>query len=107
MTSSASVSSDSDRTLDQEKRESEWYLYLIRCKGGQLYTGISTDVARRFSAHQLGKGAKFLRGKAPLSLVFQQKIGSRSEALKTEALVKKLARADKESIITSGRLEII
>ncbi|PIP03342.1 MAG: hypothetical protein COX55_00975 [Zetaproteobacteria bacterium CG23_combo_of_CG06-09_8_20_14_all_54_7] len=95
---------DSDQPIDQGSRESEWFLYLIRCKGGQLYTGISTDVARRFAAHQLGKGAKFLRGKAPLVLVFQQKIGSRSEALKTEAAVKKLARADKENIISSGHL---
>jgi len=79
-----------------------WFLYLIRCKDGTLYTGITTDVDRRFAEHQTGKGAKYLRGKAPLTLVFQQKIGSRSAALKTEALIKKLSKTDKETIISAG-----
>jgi putative endonuclease len=80
----------------------EWSLYLVRCKGGHLYTGIATDVERRFAKHQSGKGAKYLRGKNPLELVFQQKIGSRSEALKIEALIKKWPKADKEKIINTG-----
>jgi len=79
-----------------------WFLYLIRCKGGALYTGITTDVDRRFAEHQAGKGAKYLRGKAPLTLVFQQKIGSRSAALKAEAAIKKLSNVDKEIIISKG-----
>ncbi|MDQ6969882.1 MAG: GIY-YIG nuclease family protein, partial [Mariprofundus sp.] len=62
-----------------------WYLYMVRCGKGQLYTGISTDVTRRFAEHQAGKGAKFLRGKGPLVLQFEQPIGSHSEALKVEA----------------------
>jgi len=82
--------------------EVTWFLYLIRCKDGALYTGITTDVDRRFAEHQSGKGAKYLRGKAPLTLVFQQKIGSRSAALKAEASIKKLSKADKETIINSG-----
>ncbi|MDQ6996003.1 MAG: GIY-YIG nuclease family protein [Mariprofundus sp.] len=77
----------------------EWYIYLIRCNNGHLYTGISTDVARRFSAHQCGKGAKYLRGKNPLELVYQKKAGSRSDALKSEALVKKMTKAAKENMI--------
>ena len=56
--------------------EIAWFLYLIRCKGGQLYTGIATNVERRFAEHQSGKGSKYLRGKTPLQLVFQKKIGS-------------------------------
>lgn len=83
----------------------EWFLYLVRCKGGQLYTGIATDVERRFAEHQAGKGAKYLRGKAPLELVFQQKIGSHSKALKLEALIKKRSRMDKEKIINTGLVE--
>jgi len=82
--------------------EVTWLLYLIRCKDGTLYTGITTDVDRRFAEHQSGKGAKYLRGKAPLTLVFQQKIGSRSAALKAEASIKKLSKADKETIINTG-----
>jgi len=83
--------------------EAAWFLYLIRCKDGALYTGITTNVDRRFAEHQSGKGAKYLRGKAPLTLVFQQKIGSRSAALKAEASIKKLPKADKETIINSGK----
>ena len=85
--------------------EVEWFLYLIRCKGGQLYTGIATHVERRFAEHQSGKGAKYLRGKAPLELVFQKKIGSRSEALKIEASIKKWPKADKEKMINTGWTE--
>ena len=72
---------------------------MIRCKGGFLYTGITTDVERRFAQHQAGKGAKYLRGKMPLELVFQRKIGSRSLALKTEFAVKKWSRAEKEAVL--------
>jgi len=75
---------------------------MIRCKGGFLYTGITTDVARRFAEHEAGKGAKYLRGKAPLTLVFQTDIGSRSDALKLEAWLKNQTKPFKENIITHG-----
>jgi len=76
-----------------------WYLYMIRCKGGVLYTGITTDISRRFAEHQAGKGAKFLRGKAPLELVYQQEVGSHSDALKLEIKTKKLTKLEKELLI--------
>lgn len=79
-----------------------WFLYLVRCNGGQLYTGITTDVARRFAEHEAGTGAKFLRGKGPLELVFSQPIGDRSEALKSEIAVKRLSRVEKERLIVNG-----
>jgi len=79
-----------------------WFLYLIRCAGGQLYTGISTDVERRLTEHTSGKGSKFLRGKAPLELVFRQAACSHSDALKAEAAIKRLSRTAKENIIRSG-----
>ncbi|MDX8381850.1 MAG: GIY-YIG nuclease family protein [Ghiorsea sp.] len=78
-----------------------WYLYMIRCKGDMLYTGITTDVSRRFSEHQAGKGAKFLRGKSPLELVYQQQAGNHSEALKLEINIKKFSKAEKEALIIS------
>jgi len=84
----------------------KWFLYLIRCKTGQLYTGITTNVQRRLTEHQCGKGAKYLRGKDPLQLVFQQEIGSRSEALKIESTIKKLPKEAKETIIRSGQYVI-
>ena len=77
-----------------------WHVYLIRTKMGQLYTGITQDVLRRFKEHQKegGKGAKYLKGKKPLKLVFHKKIGSRSQALKTEAQIKKWPKKKKEAL---------
>jgi putative endonuclease len=85
--------------------EATWYLYLIRLDSGHLYTGISTDVSRRFGEHKNGKGAKFLRGREGLELVFSSVVGDRSSALKTEVAVKKLPKQRKEALI-NGNLSI-
>ena len=79
----------------------EWTLYMIRTKNGALYTGITQDVERRFAEHAAGrkKAAKYLRGRGPLKLVFRQKIGSRSQALKAEAAVRKMSKAEKEGMV--------
>ena len=79
----------------------EWYLYMVRCRDGSLYTGISTDVGRRFAQHQEkgATGSKYLKGKGALTLVFLKKVGSRSLALKVESKVKKLSREKKERLI--------
>ncbi|MHC4777036.1 MAG: GIY-YIG nuclease family protein [Planctomycetota bacterium] len=78
---------------------SHWHIYMVRCPDGALYTGISKDVSRRFSEHRAGRGAKFLRGKGPLELVFRKPVGERSLAMKVELRVKKLSRARKEALI--------
>ena len=76
-----------------------WYLYLVRCNDGSLYTGISTDVQRRFDAHQQNRGARRLRGRGPLELVYSQPVGDHGLALKTEHMVKRLTRAEKEKLV--------
>jgi putative endonuclease len=76
-----------------------WYLYIIRCGDGSLYTGITTDVARRLVAHQAGTGAKYLRGRGPLTLAFEARIGSKALALKAERRVKALPKARKEQLV--------
>jgi len=78
-----------------------WYLYLVRTAGGSLYTGITTDVARRFSEHQAGapKGARSLRGKGPLTLEFQVSAGDRSRASRLEWQVKRWPRVRKEALV--------
>ena len=83
----------------------DWHLYLIRTRSGALYTGITTDVPRRFAEHQAGgpQGAKYLRGRGPLRLVFSQKIGARSEAQRVEMRVKKLPKAAKEALVSGRR----
>jgi putative endonuclease len=83
------------------------YLYIIRCRDGTFYTGITTDVNRRFAQHQGEKdaGSKYLKGRGPLTLVFQERIGERGLALKVEHRVKKLSKARKERLIkTPGQL---
>lgn len=84
-----------------------WFLYMIRCNDGSLYTGITTDVNRRFEEHQAydGKGSKYLRGKAPLQLVLKKKIGNRSLALKVETKLKKLTKSKKEMVV-EGKIRI-
>ena len=79
--------------------EATWYLYILRCGDGTLYTGITTDVEKRLEMHRSGKGAKYTRGKAPLELVYQEQCGGHSEALKREAAVKKLTRQQKLALI--------
>ncbi|MGI2142171.1 GIY-YIG nuclease family protein [Shewanella baltica] len=86
------------------KSSSLWYLYVVRCANGHLYTGVTTDVARRFSEHQSGsiKSAKYLRGKGPLTLMYQEQVGSHGDALRREIAVKKLSRSQKLALIESA-----
>lgn len=79
--------------------EQIWYLYILRCRDGSLYTGITTDVDKRFEAHCTGKGAKYTRGRGPLELVYREECGDHSAALKRELAVKRLQRQDKEALI--------
>ncbi|MBW1644626.1 MAG: GIY-YIG nuclease family protein [Deltaproteobacteria bacterium] len=80
---------------------------MIRCHDGALYTGISNDVPLRFEKHrEMGKqGAKYLRGRGPLKLVFQKKIGGKSAALKMEQKIKKLSKSQKEIIVQKGDID--
>ncbi len=79
-----------------------WFLYIIRCRNGQLYTGITKDIDRRFQEHLAGgtKAAKFLRGKAPLEIVYRESVGNHSQALKREIAIKKLTRQQKLALIS-------
>jgi len=78
-----------------------WYLYMVRTAGGSLYTGISTDVERRFAEHQAGapRGARSLRGKGPLELVYRAPAGNRSRALRLECRIKRWSRQRKEALV--------
>jgi putative endonuclease len=88
----------------ENEKQSPWYLYLVQCANSHLYTGITKDVPRRFSEHQQGgtKAAKYLKGKGPLTLVYQELVGSQSQALKRELMIKKLTRAQKLQLINSN-----
>lgn len=79
--------------------QSPYSVYIVRCRDGSLYTGIAIDVERRLAEHVDGnKGAKYLRGKGPLQLVFQQEIGDRSLATRVEHRIKQLSREEKMTL---------
>jgi putative endonuclease len=80
----------------------DWYVYIIRCHDGSLYTGIATDVKRRFAEQQNKSGAKYLRGRGPLTLVFKQRVGQRSRALRVERRIKCLPKQRKEALVKTG-----
>jgi len=80
-------------------KEIDWFLYMIRCGNGDLYTGISTDVNRRLKEHTRNKGAQRLKGKGPLELVYKKLIGSHSQALRVEYKIKKFKKEKKEKLI--------
>ena len=80
---------------------SDWFLYIIETANGQLYTGITTDVSRRLAEHESGKGAKYLRGKTPLTLRVTVPCADRSQATQLELKIKKLPRTQKLKFIKS------
>ena len=86
--------------------DTEFSLYIVRCADGTLYTGIATDVGRRLTEHESGvRGARFLRGKGPLEIVFSEVVGSRAASSQLEYRVKKLSRQKKLDLI-EGRTRI-
>lgn len=79
--------------------EKAWSVYILRCADGTLYTGVTTDVQRRFNAHQTGKGAKYTRGRGPLELVYREECLDKGAALKRELAIKGLSREEKLKLI--------
>ena len=79
--------------------DKKWYLYILRCADGTLYTGITTDVEARLETHRSGKGAKYTRGRGPLELVYREECEDHSQALKRELAVKAMSREVKQKLI--------
>lgn len=90
--------------MDRMTTDPFWHLYLVETARGALYTGITTDVARRLADHRAGRGAKALRGRGPLTLRHHEPVGSRSEALRLEAEIKRLPAARKRAWLTDRQL---
>ena len=76
-----------------------WYVYILRCGDGTLYTGATDDVDRRLAAHRAGRGAKYTRGRGPLELVYVEEQLDKSAALRREWEIKRLRREQKEKMI--------
>ena len=83
----------------------QWIVYILQCADGTLYTGITDDLPRRLEAHRTGRGAKYTRGRGPLTLRYTEKCEDRSHALRREIQVKKLSRHDKFMLCETYNLE--
>jgi len=77
----------------------DWSVYIILCSDGSLYTGISTDVERRFRQHSNGSGAKFFRGRQPVSIVYRENNYSHADACRRERAIKRMQRLEKWALV--------
>lgn len=75
-----------------------WCVYMLQCSDGSLYTGITNNLDARLQAHENGTGARYTRGRGPLTLVYREPCENRSEALQREAAIKRLRRAGKMAL---------
>jgi len=78
-----------------------WFVYVLRCGDGSFYTGIARDVEARLAQHARGRGARYTRGRGPLSVVHVEPAGSRGDALRREAEIRRLGRAAKAAMASS------
>ncbi|MBX4215719.1 GIY-YIG nuclease family protein [Candidatus Parcubacteria bacterium] len=80
-----------------------YYVYLLKCGDGSLYTGITLDVARRLSEHREGTASRYTRSRKAVKMLYSEKVKDRSKALKREAAIKKLTRKAKLSLIRGSK----
>jgi putative endonuclease len=82
----------------------QWHLYVLECRDGALYTGISNDVARRYAAHLAGKGARYTRLNPPQRIALVHPFADKSQALKAEYAFKRLSAATKRQLVAGSDL---
>ncbi|WP_453992568.1 GIY-YIG nuclease family protein [Bacillus nitroreducens] len=75
------------------------YFYVVECKDGSFYAGYTTDVEERLKKHNEGKGAKYTRGRGPISLLYAQEFDTKEEAMRVEYRFKRLKRSEKERLL--------
>lgn len=84
-----------------------WYVYMLRCADGSLYTGVATDVNRRVHQHNFDNrlGAAYTRGRRPVKVVYTEPVSTRSLALKREYRIRRLSRQQKETLIYKATVQ--
>ena len=82
--------------------ETMWYVYMLRCGDGSLYTGSTTDLARRLKTHNSGKGAKYTRSRLPVEYAYWEEAADKSAAFRREIAIKKLSIEEKLKLIEGG-----
>jgi putative endonuclease len=91
-----------EKNIPEQVYTATWSLYILRCRDGSFYTGVTNDIERRFREHEVGRASRFTRTRRPVVLVYQEKCGSRSQALLRECAVKSLGRQGKEDLVSGG-----
>jgi len=92
--------------MPMSKNNTTWHVYMVCCSDGTLYTGITNDLEKRIEAHNSGKaGARYTRSRRPVTLVYSEQAGSKSEAASLEYRIKKLGRLKKKELV-KGQLKI-
>ena len=81
------------------KCDDKYFVYIVKCSKGTFYAGSTNNLKKRIELHNAGKGAKYLRGKAPVMLVYAKEIKGRGNALKEEMRIKRLRRKQKEELV--------
>ncbi len=82
-----------------------YWVYILRCADGTLYTGITNDLARRIALHNDGRGARYTRGRGPVALLYREACPDRAAASRREYAIKRMSRADKLRLIAAGSSE--
>jgi len=100
------MQADTDASLMEIGRSMHWQVYILLCSDRSLYTGISTDVQRRFAQHAAGRGAKYFRGRSPQQIVYLESGHDRSSASRRELAIKKLSVAEKRALIVSAQNKV-
>jgi putative endonuclease len=85
--------------MTDPKPRGPYWTYVVECKYGTYYAGYTDDVKKRIAAHNSGKGAKYLRGKGPVKLVYKKKHATAQEAQAQERSIKRLTRKEKEALL--------
>lgn len=80
-----------------------WVVYIVRCRDGTLYTGITNDLERRLAAHDAGRGARYTRGRGPVTLIYLETCGPMGAALRREAVLRRLSPAAKAALVPPRR----
>jgi len=88
-------------------RSVDYFVYILECADGTLYTGITNDLEKRIGTHNSGKGAKYTRGRLPVRLVYFEKVAERGEATRREMEIKSLSKSGKERLISGYRVRMI
>jgi predicted GIY-YIG superfamily endonuclease len=89
-------------TEKEDAPDNAWFVYIVRCADGTLYTGITNDLNRRCDQHNAGTASRYTRSRLPVVLVYQKSQGNRSVATKRELEIKALSRQKKEALIQAG-----